>query len=1132
MGKYSKSWCVLMLLALSVCSITALAKPLISGHLSYVPQNMGAGGYTAMNNVGNWRIDFLPSGETVLHPLEMQKKYRIGIKLQNVNQQHFSKPEKSSHDGNRITYHWNNSVTEWWVNSAEGIEQWFKLDRPGDAHSNRENNNQQTGSLELKLALLTDLAVSQQGNRLLFTSPDAESVSYQKLVAWDSTGRVLPSRMTLSEHTVSLVIDDRDAMYPVTVDPSFEGEAHIEGGSFVVAVSGNTMVVGWPFKDRPPYYDLTSGNYYSAEDSGLVQVYVRSGVQPVREWTLQQTFEPVLSATENLGLLFGFRVAIDGDVMAIGNRIFTRNAGTWVERTRLLPIGGGTLGLTDYVAISGGTIVIGDGYVFNRVGNTFSWSNQTQLIPGTTGGAAVTGPLAISGNTIIIGHETEDGDASSTQASPNTKAPDAGAAYVFSGSGSLWSQQAYLKAGNAEAGDKFGHSVAISGDSIIVGATDKAGFGGSLREGAAYIFTRTGNTWNQQAYLKSSDSSDFQQYEGDEFGSSVDIDGDTAVVGARNEDSRGYSGGDANNESTDAGAAYVFSRTGSNWSQITYLKEGPVDGLPDSNGSPESYEHFGHSVSIDGEIIAVSTAEPAGLDVPNAYTTEAVTVFIKRYIITVNVSGLPSGGSLRLLNSHTGDDVLVDGNQVVTLPTYLANGRNYNVTVSNTPTNPNYTCIVTGGTGYIQGADIDIAVVCSIDMHTVSGTISGLTGSGLVLQNNGAQSVNVNPLENEFHFSAQPDGSAYLVSVASHPNGQLCTVTGGYGNINASNVTDVAVVCHQNAWAIKGDISGLLTSLVLRNLDTGENIPLTNSDGSFNFQSQAEGSHYHIAVGFPGPVNPSQSCSITNSQGVIQSDVFLEITCTVDSFRVKARVWNMSQDMLGNLTPFTGLVVQNNGGDDLIVNNASVFYSDHYFTPQPDLSAYSVTVLNQPDGFLCSTTDEVDSSSGSFSGRDVTVNVRCFLAYTVTPVVTGAGSISPATPQTVEKLSTTDFILTPDNGYALNSVTGCNGTLNGNTYTTGLVVQDCSVNAVFAPIVTSCTTQDIVVGPGASYSSSDALHLKTQGNLTTSGSVSLASGSVIAYTANSYISLNAGFVAMAGSEFSATVRTVDCSLEQ
>jgi len=181
-------------------------------------------------------------------------------------------------------------------------------------------------------------------------------------------------------------------------------------------------------------------------------------------------------------------------------------------------------------------------------------------------------------------------------------AADSGAAYVFIRNGSNWSQQAYLKASNAEAGDYFGASTAISGNTVVVGAcgekSSATGVNGNQADnsagwaGAAYVFVHNDGTWSQQAYLKASNTE-----AGDWFGWSVSISGDTAVVGAYGEASSatGVNGNQADNSALNAGAAYVFVRSSDNWSHQAYLKA--------SNSGAGDY--FGRGVSVSGNKMVV-----------------------------------------------------------------------------------------------------------------------------------------------------------------------------------------------------------------------------------------------------------------------------------------------------------------------------------------------------------------------------------------------------------------------------------------------------------------------------------------------------------------------------------------------
>src|SRR5262249_37009312 len=155
----------------------------------------------------------------------------------------------------------------------------------------------------------------------------------------------------------------------------------------------------------------------------------------------------------------------------------------------------------------------------------------------------------------------------------------------FKRTGSNWAQQAYLKAANAEAGDGFGNAVAISGDTIAVGATAEdsnqttitngttaSSDNSASSAGAVYVYKRTGSSWAQEAYLKASNAE-----ASDSFGYSVAIDGDTIVASAAGEDSNqttitNGSSASANNSASASGAAYVYKRTGATWVQEAYLK--------------------------------------------------------------------------------------------------------------------------------------------------------------------------------------------------------------------------------------------------------------------------------------------------------------------------------------------------------------------------------------------------------------------------------------------------------------------------------------------------------------------------------------------------------------------------------
>jgi drug/metabolite transporter superfamily protein YnfA len=263
------------------------------------------------------------------------------------------------------------------------------------------------------------------------------------------------------------------------------------------------------------------------------------------------------------------------------------------------------------VAISGDTVVVGAyqeasngtgpidnsmpgagaAYVFVHVGT--SWVQQAYLKASNPDAGDHFGvSVAISGDTVVVGAYTESSNGISQA---DNSMMYAGAAYVFVRDGTSWSQQAYLKASNPDAGDFFGLSVAISKDTVVIGAYGESS--NSINQadnsmqssGAAYVFIRNGLAWNQQFYLKASNPDGW-----DQFGISVDISLETVVIGA-NWESGNFTGGESNNSKYGAGAAYVFVRNGTEWSQQAYLKA----------SNPDMYDSFGWSVAIDGDTVGV-----------------------------------------------------------------------------------------------------------------------------------------------------------------------------------------------------------------------------------------------------------------------------------------------------------------------------------------------------------------------------------------------------------------------------------------------------------------------------------------------------------------------------------------------
>ena len=211
--------------------------------------------------------------------------------------------------------------------------------------------------------------------------------------------------------------------------------------------------------------------------------------------------------------------------------------------------------------------------------------------------------VSLSGDTLAVGAPDESSSATGVDGSQSdNSASGSGAVYIFTRSGTTWSQQAYLKASNTDADDNFGSSVSLSGDTLAVGAdgesSNATGVNGSQSDnsaskgGAVYVFTRSGTTWSQQAYLKASNTGAY-----DQFGDSVSLSGDTLAVGADGESSSatGVNGSQSDNSARNGGAVYVFTRSGTTWSQQAYLKA----------SNTGASDLFGDSVSLSGDTLAV-----------------------------------------------------------------------------------------------------------------------------------------------------------------------------------------------------------------------------------------------------------------------------------------------------------------------------------------------------------------------------------------------------------------------------------------------------------------------------------------------------------------------------------------------
>ncbi len=292
------------------------------------------------------------------------------------------------------------------------------------------------------------------------------------------------------------------------------------------------------------------------------------------------------------------------------------------------------------VSVSGETAVIGSpydddfgrwsgsAYVFQKNGS--NWVQVTKLLPSDGDSGDYFGlSVSISGNAIVVG-APKDGD----------NGNDSGSAYVFEKNGSEWVEVAKLLANDGAELDAFGHSVSISGDTVVVGA--KGDDDNGSRSGSAYVFQKSGSYWALKAKLLALGGA-----EDDFLGRSVSISGNTAVVGANGDDDNG----------TDSGSVFVFVEPAGGWSGILY--ENAVL-LPNGGAA---YDCFGTSVSISGDTVVAG----ANLDDDNGHESGSAFVFEKPVggwsgVLNEDAKLLDSGGAAV---DYFGASVSIFGDKVV-----------------------------------------------------------------------------------------------------------------------------------------------------------------------------------------------------------------------------------------------------------------------------------------------------------------------------------------------------------------------------------------------------------------------------------------------------------------------------------
>jgi hypothetical protein len=378
----------------------------------------------------------------------------------------------------------------------------------------------------------------------------------------------------------------------------------LEGHGVALSGDGNTLAVAAPYESSGAKGINGNQNDNSVYSAGAVYIFVQRN----NTWS-QQAY--IKASNPGQSAKFGHHISLsqDGNTLAV-SALGEASAAKGIngdQNDKSIPLAGAV-------------------YVFTRTGTT--WSQQAYIKASNTGEPGVGDQfpegdqfgfsigLSADGNTLAVGAMGEDSGATGTNGDQNDNSqPGSGAVYIFTRNGSTWSQQAYIKASNTAANTLFGYAVGLSADGNTLAASsyDEAGSARTINgvqdrgrrgSGALYVFTRTGTTWAQQAYLKASNA-EFMDSLG--YSLAISQDGNTIAGGAADEDCMmpgifpGATTVCDNDSSTDSssGAAYVFVRNGTTWSQQAFIKA----------SNPGKNDWFGSRMALsgDGNTLAVGS---------------------------------------------------------------------------------------------------------------------------------------------------------------------------------------------------------------------------------------------------------------------------------------------------------------------------------------------------------------------------------------------------------------------------------------------------------------------------------------------------------------------------------------------
>jgi hypothetical protein len=621
------------------------------------------------------------------------------------------------------------SVNEWYVNGPMGLQQGFTVaEKP------------QGGAGPLKIALALDGAragsVDADGKGVLFTKPDGSPLyRYSGLVVRDAGGRQADAWLEAKSDMLTICVDDTDHPYPLYIDPIIQtakltpsdGAANDAFGNSI-AISGDTVVVG-------AYYDDIGTN----ANQGSAYVFVK----PASGWANMTQTAKLTASDGAANDDFGNSVAISGDTVVVG--AYLDDIGTNANQ--------------------------GSAYVFVKPAS--GWANMTQTAKLTASDGAANDDfgysVAISGDTVVVGSYLDDIGANTNQ----------GSAYVFVKPASGWAdmtQTAKLTASDGAANDDFGYSVAISVDTVAVGAYFDD-IGANTDQGSAYVFVKPASGWadmTQTAKLTASDGA-----ADDMFGATVAVSVDTVVVGTYFS-YIGTNGGQ--------GSAHVFVKPASGWANMTQTAK-----LTASDGA--AYDYFGFSVAISGDTVVVGacyddigtkTNQGSAYVFTVSASTTSTTTQPSTTTSTIPTTSTTSSSTTSVtITSTSTTSVTITSTSTTSITSTVPTTSSSTTTTAGTGQYGDFTYYADGGIAKIvryTGAGGDVTIPTYINgwlvQYIQDGAFSNCAGVTSVIIPGGVVSIGSTafyPCTGLNNFYVYPTNAFY-----SNPGGVLCNKDGTY----------------------------------------------------------------------------------------------------------------------------------------------------------------------------------------------------------------------------------------------------------------------------------------------------------------------------------------------------------------